>query len=65
MYRVEWSVAPLMINLGNGSRWMVNFIPRPLYPGEENHGAHWTGERVGPRNSLNTSGKREISCCCR
>ena len=41
----------LLFNLDAGWRWVVNAMPRPLYP-QERRGTHCVGEYVGPRASL-------------
>jgi hypothetical protein len=39
----EYGVAPLILNLDITWRWVVSFMPRPLYPrfGKENYSLYW------------------------
>jgi len=34
-YWVSGGIAPRILNLGTRWSWVVSFMPRPLYPGEE------------------------------
>jgi hypothetical protein len=34
--RRSWGIAPLILTLGTRRMWVVNFIPRVLYPRETN-----------------------------
>jgi hypothetical protein len=38
--------------LSTGSRWVVRFTPRPLYPRGKNPRTHWIGGMVDPRFGL-------------
>jgi hypothetical protein len=48
-------IASHILELGTRWRWVVSFIPRPLYPRERAPGNHWIGGWVGPRAVLNTA----------
>jgi hypothetical protein len=37
-----------ILDIGTRWRWVVDFMPRPLYPS----GTHWVGGWVGPRPGL-------------
>jgi hypothetical protein len=53
-------ITPQILNLGTIWRWMVSFIPRPLYSGERSPGTHWIRGCVGPRAGLDAEEKRKI-----
>jgi len=39
-YRGSTGIAPLILNLSTGERWVV-IMPWPLCPQKKNSGAHW------------------------
>jgi len=45
-------MAPRILDLCTGCKWVVNCTPRPLYPREGAPVTHWTGGWVGPRAGL-------------
>jgi len=51
-----------IFNLGNGFRWVVNFVPWFLYLWERTLLTHRIGRWVGHRASLDVLEKRKISC---
>jgi len=55
-------IAPRIINLSTGWRWVVSLKPRPLYPLRKSPGTHWTGGWEGPRVGLDAVAKRENPC---
>ena len=62
-YRWSKCMAPLILNLGTGWRWVVNFTPWPLHPGEGTAGAHWIRGWVDPRANLDILEKRNFCLC--
>jgi len=42
-------IAPHILNLGNGWRWVFSFTERPLYFRGKIPGTHWIGRWVDPR----------------
>lgn len=59
-YRGRRVIAPFNLNFCARRRWMVSFIPRPLYPQEKHFGAHWIWGCVGSRAILDVSDNRNI-----
>jgi hypothetical protein len=58
-------IAPLILEVGTGWRWVVSFTPRPRTPRERAYGTHWIGGLVGPRTGLNAVVKWKIPSPCR
>jgi hypothetical protein len=56
-------IAPLILNLRTRWRWVVNFMPRPLYP-RENAGTQWLRSWVGPIAGLDLFEEEKIYCLC-
>jgi hypothetical protein len=50
-------VDPCFLGLSTSWKWVISFMPRPLYPGERALGTHWMGGWVGPRAGLDDMGK--------
>jgi hypothetical protein len=48
-------IAPLTLNFSTGQRWVVSFMPWPLYFQGKNPATHWIAVWVGPRASLGSS----------
>jgi hypothetical protein len=57
-YRGSGCGAPLILNFGEGWRWVVN----SALPSGENPDTHWLGGWVGPGAGLDIFEKRKISC---
>jgi hypothetical protein len=58
----EWGSGckdPHFLHLGTCWRWVVNFTPQPLYPGERAPAIHWIGGWLG--RPQNRSGRCENS----
>jgi hypothetical protein len=51
-YRGRRGTAPLTLNIGTRWRWVVNFMPRPHYPGKKNPDTHLKWDGVGTRAGL-------------
>jgi hypothetical protein len=45
-------IAPHILNLGTGWRWVVSFMPLPLYTRRKAPDTHWIEGWVGPRAGL-------------
>jgi len=45
---VSGGIAPCILNLGTGCRWVVSFTPRPFYAWGSVPGTHWIRGWVGP-----------------
>jgi len=58
-------IATAILNLDPRWRWVVKFMPQPLYPRGKNPGARWIGGWVGPIAGLNVWEKRRIFCLWR
>jgi len=56
-YKGSRGTAVLILKLSAGWRWVVNFTPLG-----ENRGAHWRGDWVGTRVSLDSFGEDKITC---
>jgi hypothetical protein len=41
----EWKYSSIIFDLGTRWRWVVNFTPQSLYPGEIVPGTHWISAR--------------------
>jgi hypothetical protein len=55
-------IAPLILDLGTISRWVVSFnFPGYFTPTERTWGTHWTGGRMGLRASLDAWGNHASS----
>jgi hypothetical protein len=56
----EWRYSSTFLDLGNTWRWVVNFIPLPLYPltGEKAPSIHW----IGPSVRLDTRIQKTAQC---
>jgi hypothetical protein len=52
-------IAPRILDLNTRWRWVVSFMPRPLYLRD------WIGGGMGPRAGLDTVVKRKIPSPCR
>jgi hypothetical protein len=44
----EWMYSSTIIDLGTRWRWVVSFMPRPLYPDEKAPVTHWIGGWITP-----------------
>ena len=53
------SKAPLILNLGDRWRWLVNFKHQANLPAENNPDSHWIGGWVGSKVSLGVFGKEK------
>jgi hypothetical protein len=53
-------VDPHILDFGISSRWVVSFMPRPLYPRENRSLYHWIRGGVGPRTGLDDVKNREF-----
>jgi hypothetical protein len=60
--RENGCIASLILNLGSRWRWVVSFMPQPLYPYGKNSRYPLHGIWVGPRASLDIFEKGKISC---
>jgi len=58
-YCVSGGTASRIIDHGT-RRWVVSFMPRPLYFKETASGTHWVGGCVGPRDVLDAVVKRKF-----
>jgi hypothetical protein len=56
----EWMYRSRFLDLGTSWRWVVSFMPRPLYPQEKAPGTHWIGGWVKPRAGLDEMEKRKF-----
>jgi len=50
-------------NLGIWRRWVINFMPHPLYTWEESC-ITWKGGWIGTTASLDSSRDTKMFCCC-
>jgi hypothetical protein len=57
----EWRHSSTVLNVSSRWRWVVSFIPLPLYR-HRAIGTHWVGGLMGPEVSLDDVEKRKISC---
>jgi len=55
-------IAPLILSLDIGWRWVVSFTHWPLYFGERLPGTHWIGGWVGLTAGLEAFGGKQICC---
>jgi hypothetical protein len=55
VYREKRGIAPLILNFSTKWRWVVNFMPRPLYS-RERTSVRW----VEPKADLRVLKKREV-----
>jgi hypothetical protein len=53
-------IAPRVFNLGTRLRWVVSFMPWPLYPQRKSPSYPFDRRWVGLRDGLDTVGKRKI-----
>jgi hypothetical protein len=58
----ELRYSSTILNLVTRWRWVIGFMPLPLYSWERDPGAHWIGGWVGHRVGLDTEEKAKISC---
>jgi len=49
-----------LLDLSTRWRWVVSFMPQPLYPWGKSPDTQWTGGWVGPRAGLDAVVKRRI-----
>jgi hypothetical protein len=63
-YTRRWSryMTPLILNLGTGWKWVVNFTPWPLHPGEGTTDTHWIRGWVDPRAKMDILEKKFCLC---
>jgi hypothetical protein len=59
-YRGSRGIAPLILDLGIRWRWVVNFMPRPLYPQGKSPWCPLNRRWVDPRTLLDAVVKRKI-----
>jgi hypothetical protein len=60
-HKRQWMYGSTFLDLSTDLRWVVNFMPRPLYPpGERAPGTHWIGGYVDPRTGLGNMEKRKF-----
>jgi hypothetical protein len=51
-----------ILDLGTTWMWVVSFTPRPLHPRGKSFRSHWREWSVGPRDGLDATENRYISC---
>ena len=59
---MHFRVAPLIINLGTGRKWTVNFMLRSLYPKGKNPWTPWIECWLGHRAIVDIMEKRRNAC---
>jgi hypothetical protein len=59
----EWRYSSAVLDLSTRWRWVVSFMPQPLYPQVKS--PHWIEGWMGSRAALGAVKKMEISCPCR
>jgi hypothetical protein len=64
VYMANTSIAPFILNLSTGWRWVVSFKLQPLYCQKRNPGTHWTEGSVGARGGLGISKREKIPWPC-
>jgi hypothetical protein len=60
MYWRSGGITPCILDLSTRWRWVVSFMPQPLYPRERVPGTHCIGGWVGPKASLDAVVKGKI-----
>jgi hypothetical protein len=61
----EWRYSSIILDLGTRRRWVVSFMPRPLYPRGKIPATHPIWGWVGPGAGLDAVEKRNTSYPCR
>jgi hypothetical protein len=60
------SIAPRILNLGAGWKWVISFTPRPFYlPGKENRRYSLDRRLGGPQSRSQSDGEEKIPNPCR
>jgi hypothetical protein len=59
-YEGSECIDPRFLDRGTNWRWVVNFTPRPLYPGERAPGTHCIGGWVYSRTCLDDAERRKF-----
>jgi hypothetical protein len=54
-------IAPLILNLTTRRKWVVSFMPWPLFPPGRKPSIHWIGKWVNPRANLDILERKKKS----
>jgi hypothetical protein len=56
----QWIYSSTILDLGTRWRWLVSFMPLPLWPRGKSPGTHWKGGWGVPRGGLDAVKKRKF-----